>query len=157
VYHVPGRRPSATEDATLARAAEEEPMPEEIPRGEREEVVFKDATGRSHTCHYERCHGREVLVFEWMGREHRVDVDTQYASPSPLTVTAGYVVSRKYSTALAVIAAILLHSFFKWGRELGAEVPFEMEGRRYLGRFEEHGPNANHAAAHRGVTLYERA
>jgi len=97
----------------------------------------------------------EVLTAEVAGYRVRAHLDTSRCLEDGDVVPPAYRLMG-VGTKPAIVSRILLYAFRMWGSRYGALVPFELEGRGYVARYEEHPGDRDHPKPHTGVTVFTR-
>jgi hypothetical protein len=123
-----------------------------------EEIKFGlQGESPTRTARLERVGDQATLVFDWLGQARRVPLGVITEAPR-YTPPAGYeiAVGGKGTLFASIVSYILTYACSKWGKPLGTEIPFEVDGKRWVGKFTIHndGPGGPKPYDHASCNLY---
>lgn len=73
----------------------------------------------------------------------------------PYQPSPGYRIPQNGYTEVSAIAQEVLHRAMAEKWPMPSEIPFVHNGKKWLARFQRHGPNSGHKTEHNGVGVYE--
>jgi len=118
-----------------------------------EAFSFVDGGRAKHSAHIEPGDDTDRLVMNVFGEVHRVPICLYPNGDEAPPVGC---IAKQCDTQIALLCYALLHAFMNvWKLSYGAQVAFEMDGRRLIARYQEHPPDAGIGRPHPGVTVFE--